>query len=218
MQSCSRPTYSALLPSATCPPRKVVHPHQTHGPSPSESIMSKSFCKTQLLGFTGADPILSTLSNGTATASINIATSVNLFDPTLSRFVSAQSGIACLPLVCQLRISAKTLPRDAAFISRGHRTPRPGRTATPAGPITATGWLHLASSFSRHREGLLREPQRSRLHYSPQYRRSPTHRQTWTPSGISLSRVSCLLAAWFLIQPHPAPPTPQPIAKREVEA
>ena len=87
MQSCSRPTYSALLPSATCPPRKVVHPHQTHGPSPSESIMSKSFCKTQLLGFTGADPILSTLSNGTATASINIATSVDLFDPTVSRFI-----------------------------------------------------------------------------------------------------------------------------------
>jgi len=49
--------------------------------------MSKSFCKTQLLGFTGADPILSTLSNGTAAASINIATSVNLFDPTLSRYV-----------------------------------------------------------------------------------------------------------------------------------
>jgi len=49
--------------------------------------MSKSFCKTQILGFTGADPILSTLSNGTATASINIATSVDIFDPTVSRYI-----------------------------------------------------------------------------------------------------------------------------------
>ncbi len=70
-----------------CPPRKAVRPHQTHGPSPSESTMSKSFCKAQILGVTGADPILATLSNGTATASINIATSVDIFDPGVSRYI-----------------------------------------------------------------------------------------------------------------------------------